>query len=134
MAIYGIGTDIVRLERVRELQGQFPDRFSDRILSLEEKDMLEDITHPERQIAHLGKRFAAKEALAKALGTGIGEAFGFQDSTIFNYDSGKPGVALSAKGDALFRKKLGDRKYTIHLSLTDEHDYALAYVIIEVKD
>lgn len=128
--ILGIGTDIVSKERIGGLFAQFGERFEERILSVEERDIFRQEKR-ENRVDYLAKRYAAKEAIAKAFGVGIGEAFSFQDATVFNHRSGRPDVALSAKGDALLRKFAGAKGGKVFLSLSDERDYAVAFAVIE---
>lgn len=123
--IGGIGTDLVeisRLEAVVERQG---DRFIQRILTPEEQDQYRALAHPTR---YLAKRFAAKEAVAKALGTGIGRGVSWQDILIQNDENGAPLAVLS--GGALARMKhLGVER--CHLSISDEQRYATAFVVLD---
>lgn len=124
MAILGLGTDIVEISRV-ELQLQRSDRIAARVLT--EYEMAEFQTHgfPAR---YLAKRFAAKEAAAKALGTGIGHGISFQHIEIRNDDYGKPLLILSGAAD----EKLGGKgRYHTFLSISDEQQYAVATVVIE---
>lgn len=131
MSILGIGTDIVNKQRINDILGKHGERFIQRVLTFEELDYFDALKHDAGRVDYLAKRYAAKEAIAKAFGTGIGEKFSFQDATIFNQRSGKPDVALSAKGDALLRSMTQQRGGSIHLSLADEVEQAVAFVIIE---
>ncbi len=131
MTILGIGTDIVNKARIKTILDKHGERFIHRILTFEELDYFEAQKHDAGRVDYLAKRYAAKEAIAKAVGTGIGERFSFKDATIFNQRSGKPDVALSAKGDALLKALTQQRGGSVHLSLADEIDSAVAFVVIE---
>ncbi len=125
MAIIGIGTDIVKISRIDKIFNKYPKSFAERILHPNELLVLATHTMPK---TYLAKRFAAKEAVAKALGTGISKGVAFQDIEISNNESGQPSLKLHAKTQAL-AKRLGVTKQFI--SLSDEKKYAIAYVILE---
>lgn len=124
MSIIGIGTDIVSVPRIKKLLDLNRERFLDRILSAEEKKHLPNdalLTH------YVAKRFAAKEAFAKALATGIADGLSFSQISILNHDNGQPYVVCTGQAKAL----LGLKKITTtHISLSDEADYAVAFVIL----
>jgi len=125
MELVGIGTDIVKLSRIKALYDQWGARFLLRILSSHEREALASLSH---KIPYIAKRFAAKEAVAKALGTGIGEKAAFVEISIENETSGKPKVVLYGKAKE-FATSVGVGK--VHISLSDEREYAIAYVILE---
>jgi len=115
--IIGIGIDLVEMERIRSLiQNQ---KFIERILSPAEREVYEKLSLARRQ-EFLAGRFAAKEAYAKALGTGIGAELSWKDITVINNEKGKP-VLSDTK----------DRLNKVHISITHTKDYAAAYVVIE---
>ncbi len=119
-----IGTDIVEIQRIAsalECQG---DKFVQRILT---KSEIVEYQARGNSVAFLAKRFAAKEAIAKALGTGIGRGISFQQLIVSNISDGAPQVELQANA-AERLKQLGGSK--VLLSLSDEKSYALAYVAI----
>jgi holo-[acyl-carrier protein] synthase len=120
--ITGIGTDIVEIERMRAAWARRGDGLALRLLSESERLALSSQTDPARFLA---KRFAAKEALLKALGTGLRRGVRWTDISVDNDADGKPLVTLSGEAGRL----AGDRR--CHLSLTDERHYAVAFVIIE---
>lgn len=124
MAIIGIGTDIVEITRV-EMQLERSHRIAARVLTEAELAEFSEHNFPAR---YLAKRFAAKEAAAKALGTGIGHGVSFQHIQISNDDKGKPCLTLFDKANTLCG---GEGHYTAHLSISDEQHYAVATVIIE---
>ena len=125
MKIYGIGTDFVSKERIKRLMEQYPDQFIMRILSAQEQEECKTRS----QVDYVAKRFAAKEAVAKALGTGIGETVRFNEISITNLPSGKPVVALLNRAQSLITDL---NIQSIHVSLSDDKHYAMAFVVIEV--
>jgi len=125
MPIVGIGTDIIRTSRIRRILSKFPDTFPQRILHDSEMQVLQKHHSP---AAFLSKRFAAKEAAAKALGTGIAKGVSFHDISVTNNELGQPILTFYAKTLEL-ADKLGV-KHT-HISLSDEGEYAVAHVVLE---
>ncbi len=125
--IYGIGTDLVTIKRIEETLFRFGDRFLHRILNEEEVAEYAKSSQPARFVA---KRFAAKEAFSKAYGTGIGEIVGWHDVCV-NHDAlGKPLIQTSQ----VLMEKLHTQQIThTHLSITDEAEHALAFVVIEKR-
>ena len=119
-----IGTDIVEIARIAEVLERQGERFIDRILSPSEK--LQYQAHSDG-VAFVAKRFAAKEAIAKALGTGIGHGVSFQDMVIGNDEKGAPYAELS-NGAAQVMEDRGGTKMLI--SLADERHYAMAYAVL----
>lgn len=125
MAIVGIGTDLVEIDRIEATLKRHPERFPERILSPEELQTFANHALPHR---YLAKRFAAKEAGAKALGTGIRRNICFTDFVVSNGKDGNPMMQL--RGCAAEKMaELGGR--SVHLSLSDERHFAQAFVIIE---
>lgn len=123
--VIGIGTDIVDVERIAGLWQRQGQRFAERLLSIVELVELTDKAYPERFLA---KRWAAKEAISKALGTGISQGVSFADMTIGHTELGQPTVVLT--GGALRQaQKLGIQSW--HLSISDEKNHAVAFVIAE---
>jgi len=92
--IYGVGTDIINIERVEHILSKNKEGFVRRVLSDHERSLF---ANKGDSASYCAKRFAAKEAFAKALGTGIGKIVSFQDLTIRNNDSGKPYFIPSEK-------------------------------------
>ncbi|MEM5527802.1 holo-ACP synthase [Gammaproteobacteria bacterium AS21] len=122
--IKGIGTDLLKIERVEKALAR-SDKFARRILTDQEYADFDKSTQPARFVA---KKFAAKEAIVKALGTGIGNGVGWQHINISKDALGKPLVALS--DGALERAKLlGATHY--FLSYSDEKEYIVAMAVIE---
>ena len=123
--IVGLGTDIVEIARIRHLWQRQGERFAQRLLTVVELQALQESPQPERFLA---KRWAAKEALAKALGTGIAQGVTFQQMQVDHYDSGQPYWTCQGEVATLMRKR--GVKHT-HLTISDEQHYAVATVILE---
>ena len=127
--IVGIGSDLADIRRVRQSLERFGERFTRRIFTEVERARSERKGDP---AASYAKRFAAKEACAKALGTGIRQGVFWRDMGVVNLRSGQPTLALTggagARLAALVPPGMSAR---IHLSLTDEPPYAQAFVVIE---
>jgi len=126
--IYGVGTDIVSIERVQNIISKNRDGFIKRVLTEHERALF---SNKADSAAYLAKRFAAKEAFSKALGTGIGRVVSFQDLTIRNNESGKP-YFLPSEKLRLYLMEKGIKQG--HLSISDESKYAVAFVILEQAD
>ena len=118
--IKGVGCDIVKIARIQRLIEIWGKRFLSKIFTPAE---LAIFPHPLRQYSHFAKRFAAKEACVKALGTGFSQDIAFHDIEIFNNSDGAPYLNLSGNHSTLIT----------HLSLSDEKEYAMAFVIIESR-
>ena len=126
--IYGIGTDLVDIERVKKILSKNRDGFVKRVLSEHEQALF---ANKADSAAYCAKRFAAKEAFAKALGTGIGKTVSFQDLTVRNNENGKPHFIPSEKL-RLYLVEKGINQ--AHLSISDESQNAIAFVVIETFD
>ena len=122
--IVGIGTDIVKISRIRESLDRLGERFAERILAASELERFRATTRPER---YLAKRFSAKEAAAKALGCGIGEGANWSDIVVENNSAGAPRLRFDGNA-ARTAAALGVT--AIHVSISDEHDYAVAFVVL----
>ncbi|MDG0969712.1 MAG: holo-ACP synthase [Porticoccaceae bacterium] len=122
--IKGIGTDIVEIARIVSILHRQNDRFVSRILTDNEQRKYSD---SQRETTFLAKRFAAKEAVAKALGTGIGNGVSFQDIEITHDDRGAPLVVLSGGAQAVMLDKGASN---VFVSISDETNYAIAYAVI----
>ena len=130
--IIGTGDDIVEIDRIGRLVARFGARFTDRIFTQEEMARAAQRQPGGTHIATLAKRFAAKEACSKALGTGISGGIGFRDIGVINDDLGKPHIVLkNAALDRLNALLPKGHEAMIHVSLSDEPPYAKASVIIE---
>lgn len=125
--IYGIGTDIVNIKRVEYILNKNKTAFIKRILSEHEQALF---ANKGDSASYCAKRFAAKEAFAKALGTGIGNIVGFQDLSVYNNEQGKPYFVPSEK----LRLYLLDKNIKqAHLSISDEKTNAVAFVVLEKR-
>ena len=125
--IYGVGTDVVEISRIEKALARFGERFARRILCEPELQRFKNHRLP---AAYLAKRFAAKEAFTKALGTGINAPANWHGVWVRNLPSGKPVLEFSEP----LRKMMSSRGVgNSHLSLTDERGVAMATVILECE-
>ncbi len=127
MIIYGIGTDIVSVDRIKNpLKNK---NFLKRIYNEKEITKCRKINGSMNCFA---KRFAAKEAFSKALGTGISNGINFNEIVILNNKSGKPYINIIGTTKKILSKKFKGKKPKISLSLSDERKYAVAFVTISL--
>lgn len=126
MKILGIGTDIVQLSRIENLLSEYDDKLIARILTADEQLQFKTSNQP---ISFFAKRFAAKEAVAKALGTGIGPV-AFKEINISNLDNGKPQVNFTGQ-TKVFVETL--KVLDVMISLSDEKEYAVAFALVMVE-
>lgn len=124
MSVVGIGTDIIEINRIGEMSEKMREKLAIRVLTPTEYKRYQSITQPER---YLAKRWAAKEAVSKALGTGIANGVSFQHIEIESLASGQPNVLLTDKALEL-AKQMGASNW--HISLSDEVNYATAFVVL----
>tara|TARA_B100000767_G_scaffold273388_1_gene303349 strand:+ start:1307 stop:1690 length:384 start_codon:yes stop_codon:yes gene_type:complete len=127
MKIYGIGTDIVSVERIKK--SLKTKNFIHRIFSEQEITKCKKLSSGHNCFA---KRFAAKEAFSKALGTGISKGIKFNEIFILNEKNGKPFIKLVGNTKKIVEKKFKKKKSKISLSLSDEKKYAVAFVTISL--
>ena len=127
MKIFGIGTDIINIKRINNSIKRGGYSFKKKIFSDKEITYCEKKKNPG---AFYAKRFAAKEAFTKALGTGIGKGISLKDIEIFNDSSGKPNIKLKGFTNNYLKKKIKRNNYNIYLSLSDDKPWAQATVII----
>lgn len=123
--IFGIGTDIVEVSRIEASIQQFGDDFAKRILAVSELQSYQDSQIKPRFLA---KRFAAKEAFSKALGTGLRAPATFQNIAVSHDDLGKPVLLLA---DELQVFLDGKHITQMHISISDEKNLAAAFVVLE---
>ena len=123
--IKGIGTDLVNVARIERVLARHPKSFSQRVLHPNELEIFDNHYDP---CAYLAKRFAAKEAVSKALGTGIAKGVSFCEIEISNDAFGRPQIELHENTKAI-AESMGVQNY--FLSLSDEKEYAIAYVVLE---
>lgn len=126
--IFGIGTDIVSVGRIRDALERHGERFARRILADSELEAYRRATHPENFLA---KRFAAKEAAAKAFGTGFRDGLNMRDIAVVNDKKGKPELQFSGRASVL-SDELGVGRH--YLSLSDEREHAIAFVTFLNKE
>ena len=127
MRIFGIGTDIVKISRIKK--GFKNKLFVSRLFNREE---ILKCKKTKNFYNCFAKRFAAKEAFSKALGTGISNGINFNEIIILNKKSGKPYISIIGKTKKVLNKKLKKKKSKISLSLSDEKKYAVAFVTISL--
>ena len=127
MEIFGIGTDIINISRIDKLIKKNNSKFINRTFTKIEKNYCEK---KKNSSSFYAKRFAAKEAFSKALGTGIKKDLSFKNIEIFNNKMGKPFIKIKGKSLVLLKKKLKNNKFDIYLSLSDDYPWASAIVII----
>ena len=128
MHIIGNGVDIIKNSRISsslKIKG-----FLNRIFTKKEIDQGKKLKN---KINFYAKRFAAKEAFVKAIGTGFRSDINFIDIEIKNYKNGKPYILLSKKLNNFLKKKFKIQRYQVFLSLSDEKDYSIAFVVIDKK-
>lgn len=123
--IFGIGTDIVRVGRIRDDLSRFGDRFAERILTASE---LLEFHQNVNKANFLARRFAAKEAAVKAMGTGFSNGVQLHDIEVTHDAQGKPMLAFHGRA----REFMQERSVAVaHISLADEQDHAVAFVTLE---
>jgi holo-[acyl-carrier protein] synthase len=130
--IYGIGTDICDIRRIRATYARRGERFAERVLGPREIEVFRHrFTKVEsRGISYLATRFSAKEAFSKAIGLGMHMPMTWRGCEILNARSGKPEIVLHGELAAWFDA----RKLVAHVSVTDETDYATTFVVVETRD
>jgi holo-[acyl-carrier protein] synthase len=122
--IFGAGIDLIEISRIsNSIKNK---NFIDRIYS---KSEIQQARSLKNKSSFFAKRFAAKEAFSKAIGTGISEGISFKEISVVNNIKGKPTIKLSGKTKSVVLKKI--KKARVHLSLSDEKNHAVAMVIIE---
>jgi holo-[acyl-carrier protein] synthase len=127
MSIFGIGTDIVDVDRIKiSLKNK---NFIKRIFNEKEVSKCRKINN---SINCFAKRFAAKEAFSKALGTGISNGINLNEIVILNKKSGKPYISIIGETKKTLKKKFKNKNSKISLSLSDEKKYAVAFVTISL--
>lgn len=130
--IYGIGTDICDIRRIKATFDRRGERFAERVLGPRE---IEVFHHrfgkvETRGIAYLATRFSAKEAFSKAIGMGMHMPMTWRACEILNAKSGKPEIRLHGELATWFEA----RRLVAHVSVTDETDYATTFVVVETRD
>lgn len=127
--IVGLGSDIIDIRRIEKTLLKFGDRFVERVFTPIERKKSDSRKMREASYA---KRFAAKEACAKALGTGIAHGVWWKDMGVVNLPSGRPTMELTNSALTVFNRLIPEQhKGVIHLTITDDFPWAQAFVIIE---
>ena len=129
MSIIGIGVDIVNNKRLKKHINN--KKFIQRMFSISEQKLSLKLKN---KLNFFSKRFAAKEAFSKATGFGISKNLHFKDIEIKNNKKGKPSINLKKTTILYLKKKLKVNSFKTNLSLSDEKNYSIAYVIIERND
>lgn len=123
MQLFGIGIDVVEVERIESSMAEFGERFATKVFTTGERAYCDSQRRPG---LHYAARFAAKEAVAKAFGTGIGKELGWLDMEIVRKDSGEPALQLGGAGEA-FAGRMGIVE--VKISLTHAKHYAAANAV-----
>ena len=126
MKIIGIGVDIVKNSRIKK--SILNKSFLYRVFTNEEILISKNIKN---KSSYFAKRFAAKEAFSKSLGTGFRDGFNFKDISVINDKLGKPSFFISKKIKNMIKKKFKIRKFNFFLSISDEEKYSIAFVILQ---
>ena len=128
--IYGIGADVIEIARIDEALRRNGQRFAERILGTQELERYEKRAqrHAARGVTFLATRFAAKEAVSKALGLGMRAPMTWRSVEILNAPSGRPVALVHGALEAF----VAERHLKLHVSVSDERAYAVAYAIAEV--
>lgn len=116
--IYGIGVDLIEIERIKQLYQRQGEKLVERILSQREQQTFYQFKHEQRKMEFLAGRFASKEAFSKALGTGLGKTIAFHDIDCWNDENGKPCIHFEG--------------YIVHVSISHTEHYAICQVVLEV--
>ena len=127
MVIFGIGTDIVNIKRMDQSIKKYGIKFKKKHFSNKEITYCDN---KKNSSSYYAKRFAAKEAFSKALGTGIRKDVNLKNIEISNNEYGKPFILLKGRLEKYLKKKVKNKKYDIYLSLSDDKPWAQATVII----
>ncbi|MEM9320375.1 MAG: holo-ACP synthase [Pseudomonadota bacterium] len=127
--ILGIGTDLANIERIQGVLDRFGDRFRHRVFTEAEQARAERMPSP---AAVYAKRWAAKEACSKALGTGLRMGIAWRDMSVRNLHTGQPVMRVTGWAEERLHKMTPEGHVaTIHVTLTDDHPWAQAVVLIE---
>lgn len=132
--IIGIGSDIMNVDRIRDVINRHGDRFIHRVFAVDEIQKAQSRAATGQDIATYAKRFAAKEACAKALGTGVMHGVFLKDMVLTNDEHGKPTIYLTGgAADHLARILPVGHHGHIHVSITDDGPITQAFVVIEAR-
>ena len=129
--ILGIGTDLANIDRISGTLDRFGDRFRNRVFTETE---LKKAARRKDEAGTLAKRWAAKEACSKALGTGLAMGISWRDMAVSNLRTGQPVMAVTGwAADRLAGMTPDGHEAIIHVTLTDDHPWAQAFVVIEAR-
>ena len=128
--ILGIGTDLVQISRIEEMLKNFGKAFEDKVFTLSEQQKAATLPQNKRA-SYYAKRFAAKEAFSKALGSGIGMSAFFKDIEVKNNEKGAPFLSIHGRAKETLLHKANGKEIQTHISLSDEKSFASAFVTIE---
>ncbi|MFV0300329.1 MAG: holo-ACP synthase [Paracoccus sp. (in: a-proteobacteria)] len=127
--ILGIGTDLANIERIQKVLDRHGDRFRNRVFTATE---LAKAARRKDEAGTLAKRWAAKEACSKALGTGLAMGISWKDMAVSNLRTGQPVMALTGwAAERLEKMTPPGHRAVVHVTLTDDHPWAQAFVVIE---
>ncbi|MEZ5725201.1 MAG: holo-ACP synthase [Paracoccaceae bacterium] len=127
--ILGIGTDLANIERIQKVLDRHGDRFRNRVFTPTE---LAKAARRKDEAGTLAKRWAAKEACSKALGTGLAMGISWKDMAVSNLRTGQPVMALTGwAAERLAEMTPSGQRVVVHVTLTDDHPWAQAFVVIE---
>ncbi|TGD44822.1 holo-ACP synthase [Pseudotabrizicola sediminis] len=130
--ILGIGSDLANIERIEATLARFGDRFRDRVFT--EREQRKAASRPHGVAATYAKRWAAKEACSKALGTGLRMGIAWKDMAVTNLPTGQPVMHVTGwAADRLRQMTPPGHEAVIHVTLTDDHPWAQAFVVIEAR-
>ena len=130
--ILGIGSDLANIDRIEATLARFGDRFRNRVFT--EREQRKADSRPRAVAATYAKRWAAKEACSKALGTGLRMGIAWKDMAVSNLRSGQPQMQLSGwAAERLSAMTQPGHEALIHVTLTDDHPWAQAFVVIEAR-
>jgi holo-[acyl-carrier protein] synthase len=134
--IIGIGSDLIAVNRIKVLIDKFDNKFINKIFTTNEITQAEEKfdksdNNQNKKTSFYAKRFAAKEAFVKAVGTGIGQYFSFKDIEISNNKLGRPEIKILNEKENFITKNFLCEKFEIHLTISDEKETAMAFVVIE---
>ena len=127
MKIFGIGTDIANINRIKKSL-----KNKDFVNRLFNKNEIKKCNNQINKANCYAKRFAAKEAFSKAIGTGISKGINFNEIIVYNIKSGKPGIKLLGNTKKKVNKIINKKKINIFLSLSDDKPFAIATVVISI--
>jgi holo-[acyl-carrier protein] synthase len=127
MNVIGLGTDIVNINRIKKIYSKYGNQFLNKILTESEKKSEKELSRF-KSVSTIAKRFAAKEAISKAIGYGFSNGIHFKDIEIYNDESGKPYANLNGKAKTIVNKI--SKKYNIFLTLSDDKPWAVATALI----